>query len=175
MELQIHCSTNPPQKGDPAVPDSGRLEDRISALVPSLPPTAAIARMAYQRLVPLRALLVFLAIPFCFSVHTVIGQSTAGKKLAILNQMVLREYPIVRFRFNATVPVAPVVYLSQRKIDGYHIDPKLIAASKTGPVGTAHDIRIALPKGERTYYFVVNVDGKPIWIDTVVQSSPKTF
>jgi hypothetical protein len=59
-------------------------------------------------------------------------------------------------------PVAPVVYLSQRKIDGRHIDPRLIGASKTGPVATAHDIRIALPKGERTYYFVVNVDGTPI-------------
>jgi hypothetical protein len=75
---KTHRSKNPPQKGDPAVPDAERLEGRISAVVPSLPPTAAIARMARQTLVPLRTLLVFLAISFCFSVYTVIGQSTAG-------------------------------------------------------------------------------------------------
>jgi hypothetical protein len=97
------------------------------------------------------------------------------KKLAILNQVVLREYPAVRFRFGTTVPVAPVVYLSQRKIDWHHIDPRLITASKAGPMGTTHDIRIVLPKGDRSYHFVVIVDGKPIWIAEVVQSSPKTM
>jgi hypothetical protein len=76
---KTHRSTNPPQKSDPSVPDARRFEDRISAVVvPSLPPPTAIARMAHQTLVPLRRLLVFLAISFCFSVYTVIGQSTAG-------------------------------------------------------------------------------------------------
>jgi hypothetical protein len=111
----------------------------------------------------------------CLVIALGTAETVQAQKLAILNQVVLREYPAVRFRFGTTVPVAPVVYLSQREIDGYHIDPRLITASKAGPVGTTHDIQIVLPKGDRTYHFVVVVDGKPIWIDSVVQSSPKTM
>ncbi len=87
------------------------------------------------------------------------------------------EYPNVRFRFRTTVATAPVVYLSERVIDGKHIDPKIIAASKTGPVGNVHNIQVILPKAnkDKKYHFVVVIDGEPMWTDTIEVSLPRQF
>lgn len=60
------------------------------------------------------------------------------------------DTPNVRFQFRTTVATAPIVYLSERVIDGKHIDPKLIVASKTGPAGTVHNIQINLPEVNKT-------------------------
>jgi hypothetical protein len=87
------------------------------------------------------------------------------------------EYPNVRFRFRTTVATAPVVYLSEREIDSRHIDPKIIIARKTGPVGTFHNILVTLPKAnkDKTYHFTVIIDGQPMWTDTINVSIPGQY
>jgi hypothetical protein len=87
------------------------------------------------------------------------------------------EYPNVRFWFRTTVATAPVVYLSERVIDGKRIDPKIIIARKTGPVGTVHNILITLPKAnkDKKYHFVVIIDGEPRWTDTIEVSIPSQY
>src|SRR4029077_7426205 len=99
------------------------------------------------------------------SVQKMLDRSNAG------------EYPNVRFRFRTTVATAPVVYLSEREIDSRHIDPKIIIARKTGPVGTVHNILVNLPKAnkDKTYYFTVIIDGEPMWTNTIEVSIPSQY
>jgi hypothetical protein len=95
----------------------------------------------------------------------------------MLDRISEKEYPNVRFRFRTTVATAPIVYLSEREIDGRRIDPKIITARKTGPVGTFHNILVTLPKAnkDKEYHFVVIIDGEPMWTDTIEVSLPRQF
>jgi len=101
-------------------------------------------------------------------------------------------YPDLEFAFATNVPTAPVVYVSDRKMDAYQaIDQanrKHLMGFKVGPLGTSHKIRVTLPKPDRdrTFYFLVVVgyndpqknnktEYLTLWSDTVEVGPPKTF
>jgi hypothetical protein len=113
------------------------------------------------------------ALPNMDLVERVFQKSPKGLALGASKET-SKAYPNVVFSFDTTVAVAPVVYIARRHFDSFNFDPRLIIASKRGPVVKNHRIEIPLPQ-EGRYYFIVNIGGMTVWADWVDQTKPGRF
>ena len=107
----------------------------------------------------------------------------------MLSRSIQELHPDLEFAFATNVPTAPVVYVSDAKMDAYQainpVNRKHIVGSKASPLGTSHKIHVSLPKRDATYHFLVVIaytDPKKnkmeyltLWSDSVSVSTPKSF